>query len=65
MPIGQRDLIEYAPFSEKRVGRDASVAELCEAAVTLSDNSAANLLLQRRWAGRLALPAICGRWAIR
>lgn len=45
VPVSRQDLVDYAPFTEKRVGRDASVAELCEAAVTLSDNAAANLLL--------------------
>jgi len=40
------DLIPYAPFSETRLnGTPPTVAELCEATVTLSDNVAANLLL--------------------
>jgi len=40
------DLVTYSPVTEKRVGGDGmSVAELCEAAMTLSDNTAANLLL--------------------
>lgn len=40
------DLLAYAPVTEKRVGGDGmTVAELCDAAVTLSDNPAANLLL--------------------
>lgn len=34
-----------SPFTESRVGRDASLAELCQAIVELSDNDAANLLL--------------------
>jgi beta-lactamase class A len=41
------ELVEYSPVTEKRVGaRGISVAQLCEAAVTLSDNTAANLLLR-------------------
>lgn len=41
------DLIDWSPASEKRTGAPGmSVAELCEAAVTLSDNTAANLLLE-------------------
>ncbi len=44
--FGRDALLEYAPTAEKHVGGDGmSVAELCEAAVTLSDNTAANLLL--------------------
>lgn len=39
------DLVNHAPFAETRIGKSASVRELCEAAVTLSDNTAANLLL--------------------
>lgn len=39
-------LVEYSPVSERHVGKPGlSVAELCKAAVTLSDNGAANLLL--------------------
>jgi beta-lactamase class A len=38
-------LTTYSPVTEKHVGDGMTVAELCEAAVTLSDNSAANLLL--------------------
>ncbi|KRV73768.1 class A beta-lactamase [Pseudomonas citronellolis] len=42
----QADLVEYSPASERHVGQPGmSVAELCEAAITLSDNGAANLLL--------------------
>lgn len=43
--IRQSDIISYCPVTEKRVGNDMTVAELCEAAVTVSDNGAANLLL--------------------
>ncbi len=40
------DLLSYSPVLEPRVAEGAvSVAELCEAAVTRSDNAAANLLL--------------------
>jgi len=43
--VEQKDILSYAPISKQHVGQDMSVAELCEAAVTLSDNTAANLLL--------------------
>ncbi|PWU26062.1 class A beta-lactamase [Pseudomonas sp. RW407] len=43
---GRGDLVPYSPVSERHVGKPGlSVAELCEAAITLSDNGAANLLL--------------------
>jgi beta-lactamase class A len=43
-----RDLVSYSPITEKRVGGNGmSVAELCEAAMTVSDNTAGNLLLAR------------------
>jgi beta-lactamase class A len=45
VPVRAGDIITYSPTTEKFVGREASVAVLCEAAVTLSDNAAANLLL--------------------
>jgi beta-lactamase class A len=41
-----RDLVTYSPVTQHHVGPDGlSVAEICEAAVTLSDNTAGNLLL--------------------
>ena len=44
--VGPRDLIPHAPLTGTHVGGDGlSMAELCEAAVTLSDNPAANLML--------------------
>jgi beta-lactamase class A len=45
--IAQSDILSYAPVTKQHVGSDGlSVAELCEAAVTMSDNTAANLLLE-------------------
>lgn len=40
------DLLEYAPTTRQHVATGMTVAALCEAAITLSDNTAANLLLQ-------------------
>jgi beta-lactamase class A len=34
-----------SPFTKSRVGRDASIGELCRAIIEVSDNDAANLLL--------------------
>lgn len=39
------DLLSYAPAAKEHVGKGMTIAELCDAAVTLSDNTAANLLL--------------------
>jgi len=41
------DLVTYSPVTEKRVGPNGmSMAELCEAAITWSDNGAANLIMK-------------------
>jgi beta-lactamase class A len=41
-----KDLVTYSPVTQDHVGPGGmSVAEICEAAVTLSDNTAGNLLL--------------------
>jgi beta-lactamase class A len=46
VPYGSADLLSYAPITRAHVGEGAmSVEALCAAAVTLSDNTAANLLL--------------------
>lgn len=43
---GKDQLVPYSPITEKHTGEGGlSVGSLCEAAVTLSDNTAANLLL--------------------
>jgi beta-lactamase class A len=39
------DIVSYSPATEPRAGGSMTVAELCVAALTLSDNTAANLLL--------------------
>jgi beta-lactamase class A len=42
----QEDLVTYSPETEKHAGADGMMLEaLCEAAITLSDNTAGNLLL--------------------
>jgi len=45
VPVKQTDILKYSPTTSKHIGSDITIAELCEAAVTLSDNAAANLLL--------------------
>ncbi|WP_394804878.1 class A beta-lactamase [Dickeya solani] len=41
----QRDLVEYSPVTEQHLADGMTVAELCSAAITMSDNTAGNLLL--------------------
>src|SRR5690606_20173468 len=44
--VKKADLVDWSPVVETRVGgKGISIAELCEATITLSDNAAANLLL--------------------
>ena len=45
LPVRRSDLVAYAPFTQTRGGGSAPIAELCAAAVGVSDNAAANLLL--------------------
>ena len=43
---GSTDLVLWSPITEKHVGGEGlSLAQLCEAAMTVSDNTAANLIL--------------------
>lgn len=43
---GPADLVTYSPVTGKHVGGEGmTMAELCEAAITLSDNTAGNLML--------------------
>ncbi len=45
--FGAGDLVTYSPITEKRVGDPGmTLAEIAEAAITLSDNTAGNLLLK-------------------
>jgi beta-lactamase class A len=42
-----KDLVTYSPVTKDHVGSGMTLAELCEAALTQSDNTAANLLLRQ------------------
>lgn len=46
IPIRPEDKVDYAPISEKHMNASMTLAELCEAAMTVSDNIAANLILK-------------------
>ena len=49
IPFTRADLVDYSPVTgEHAQGEGMTVAELCEAAMVLSDNTAANLLLARQ-----------------
>ncbi len=57
--FGKEAVLDYAPVTRQHVGPPGmSVAALCEAAITLSDNTAANLLL-----GSVGGPAAVTRYA--
>ncbi|MEM7004440.1 MAG: class A beta-lactamase [Pseudomonadota bacterium] len=43
--IKESDLVFYSPVTEPLVGSSLSIGELCEATITTSDNTAANLLI--------------------
>ena len=48
VPYGPTDLLDYAPVAKRNLDKGAmSVVAMCEAAVELSDNTCANLLLAR------------------
>jgi beta-lactamase class A len=57
--VAQQDIVTYSPVTQKHVGEGAmTVAQLCDAIMTWSDNAAANLLLQS-FGGPAALTAFC------
>lgn len=45
IPVRASDLVSHAPTVEKHVGGSMTLADLCEAAITQSDNAATNLIL--------------------
>jgi beta-lactamase class A len=45
LPIRADQIVPYSPITEGHVGGSLTALALCEAAVTISDNSAANLLI--------------------
>jgi beta-lactamase class A len=57
VPIGQRDVLAYAPVTSQHVGAGMAVRELLDAMLRSSDNTAANLLV-----ARVGGPAAVQRW---
>jgi beta-lactamase class A len=45
LPVAAGDTLSNSPITEKHVGGTLSIAELCEAVITVSDNAGAHLLL--------------------
>jgi beta-lactamase class A len=45
IPVRASDLVSHAPTVEMHVGDSMTLADLCEAAITQSDNAATNLIL--------------------
>ncbi len=43
--LSKNDIVGWSPFARAHVGTDASILDLCQAAISVSDNGAANLLL--------------------
>lgn len=43
--VSKSDIVGWSPFARAHLGTEASILELCQAAISLSDNAAANLLL--------------------
>ena len=58
-----KHLVTYSPVTEKNVATGMTLAELCDAAITLSDNTAGNLLLATI-GGPRGSPPSCARSAI-
>jgi beta-lactamase class A len=46
IPYGPSDVLAYAPVTSQHVEEGMTVAALCDAAITVSDNTAANLLVE-------------------
>jgi beta-lactamase class A len=47
LPFGEADLLEHAPVARARLAEGSlPIVDLCEASITVSDNTAANLLLR-------------------
>lgn len=44
--FAKTDLVRWSPATEKHVGTGMTMADICEAAITLSDNTAGNLMLE-------------------
>lgn len=46
IPVKKGDILPNSPATEKNAGKSMTLESLCEAAITLSDNTAGNLILE-------------------
>ena len=46
IPLRADKIVTYSPETEKHVGQTMTLGSICEAAITLSDNTAGNLMLE-------------------
>lgn len=46
LAIKRADIVTWSPVTEKKMGQEMSIKELCQATIRYSDNTAANLLLK-------------------
>jgi len=46
VPVLETDLVTYSPVTEKRIGEEMTLSELCQATMATSDNTAGNLVLE-------------------
>ncbi|WP_138466042.1 class A beta-lactamase [Poseidonocella sp. HB161398] len=47
LPVPEEEILDYAPVTEKAAGGGMAIGDLCLAALDMSDNTAANLLIDR------------------
>lgn len=47
LPVRAEDLLDHAPTTQRHVGKDLTVRDLCRTTMVTSDNPAANILLRR------------------
>ena len=45
--FSKSDLVTYSPVTEKFIKKGMKISELCEATLQISDNTAANLLIDK------------------
>ncbi len=45
LPVGAADIVPHSPETQRHVGKDMTVRDLCRTTMVTSDNAAANLLL--------------------
>ncbi len=62
VPVEADDVLEYAPTTSQYVGTGLPLRQVMEAAIVVSDNTAANLLVEQL-GGTARCRSWCGAWA--